>query len=111
MSIFRHLNIVVWTSEIAECPQLPLTSENGKEEQISGSKCFAAVDYCKLGRYNQGKYHCILAVLQISPYTAHITKIRPKQEDCFWDDTVKLFLCPFPQTQGLKIASHCKNTA
>lgn len=27
VSIFRHLNIVAWASEITECPQLPLISE------------------------------------------------------------------------------------
>lgn len=33
MSIFRHLNIVVWASEITECPQLPLFSEGEKRNK------------------------------------------------------------------------------
>jgi len=57
------------------------TDLRGKEEQISGSRSFSAADYHRLGRSNKGKYHCVLDVLYISPYTATMTQIRPKLED------------------------------
>lgn len=107
MSIFRHLNIVVWASEITECPQLPLISEGKRGTNLWFEKFLS----CRLGRHNQGKYHCILAVLWISPYTAAVTQIRPELQEFCWDDTAQHGVPSHRQTQAVKIAILCKNSA